>query len=95
MIEYLYDAIRAMAGQEITVNAIVKDAYGTPITENCEMVLHIGDEMIKSVSEYDEVQGMWAFTYPAEATQGLEGRFEYCVMYDGEAMCFKQPIYLK
>lgn len=95
MIEYLYDAIRTMAGQEFTVNAIVTDEHGNQITENCNMMLHIGDEMIESASKYDEVQSMWAFTYPAEATQGLEGRFEYCVMHNGEPMCFKQPIYFK
>lgn len=95
MIEYLYDVIRAVAGQEIVVNATVKDAYGEPITENCDMLIHIGDEMIKSASEYDEVQGMWAFSFPAEATQGLEGRFEYCIQHEGENMCFMTPIYLK
>lgn len=97
MVEYLYDAIRAVAGQEIKVNAFITDENEQVITEGCFFMLHdpSGKELIVSVNgEYLPDNLMWEFTIPAEATKGLKGRYWYCIQYDMNNMCFQQPIYL-
>lgn len=94
MIEYLYDAIRAVAGQEFEVNAVATQADGTLITEDCYLMIHDGDRMIETPGNYDATSGMWSFIVPASSTAGMNGRYEYCVMHNGSNLCFKQPIYL-
>lgn len=94
MIEYLYDAIRAVAGQEFEVNAVAIEEDGTPIQEGCVFMLHDGERMSAIPGSYDATSGMWSFIIPADATAGLNGRYEYCVMANGKNLCFKQPIYL-
>lgn len=95
MVEYLYNAIRAVAGQEIIINAIATNPDETLITANCSLVLHIENgDMIKVDGVFSAESGMWEFTVPAEATQGLAGRHWYCIQHDGSNLCFKEPIYL-
>lgn len=96
MIEYLYDAIKAVAGQEFAVNAWITDEEENVITENCCFALHDKDgNMIAKVDGvYLEDNLMWEFTVPAEVTEGLKGRHWYCIMNANSNMCFKQPIYL-
>lgn len=91
MIEYLYDAIRATAGTDITIAAEVED-NGEAIKEDCTLVLHINDKMLEFNGEYAE--DIWEFTIPAAATSGLNGRYWYCIKRNGTMLCFKQPIYL-
>lgn len=95
MIEYLYDAIRAHAGNDITITAIATDNNGEDITENVSLVLHDKDRKTM-IAEFEgkHVDGEWLFFIPAEITEGLNGRYWYCVTHKGSALCFKQPIYL-
>lgn len=94
MVEYLYNCIRAVAGQEIVINAVATNPDESLITTNCSLVLHIenGDEI--KVDGVCSEHGMWEFTIPAEATAGLTGRHWYCIQHDGSNLCFKEPIYL-
>lgn len=94
MIEYLYDAIRAVAGQEFEVNLVATKEDGTFLEEGCCFMLHVGDRMIETPGNYDAVSGVWSFIIPASATAGMNGRYEYCIMHEGKNLCFKQPIYL-
>lgn len=95
MIEYLYDAIRAHAGNDITIAAVVTDDEGNNITEDCALVLHDKDrETMIAKFEGTYSEGEWLFLIPADITKGLDGRYWYCVMRKGNALCFKQPIYL-
>ena len=91
MIEYIYDAIRASAGNDITIAAQITEDTGDCVTEGCVLVLHIGDEM----REYEGLvnDDMWEFTIPAKDTKGLNGRHWYCLKRNGLMLCFKQPIY--
>lgn len=94
MIEYLYDAIRAVAGQEISVSAVITDDSGAVISEGCKFVLHIGDEMLAFDGIYIPDIQSWQFTIPAETTKGLSGRYSYCIQKDDNNLCFKTPFYL-
>ena len=96
MIEYLYDAIRAAAGNDLVISADITDEFDQPVTENCVLWLHDTDRetMIAEIKgNYSEEEG-WTFTIPAEITKGLKGRYWYCVRHEGTSLCFKQPIYL-
>lgn len=97
MIEYLYDGIRAVAGQDIRVNCYIVDEVEEPITEGCVFVLHDkdGETMIaecEGVFLTDNL--MWEFVIPADATLGKEGRYWYCIQHENENLCFTQPFYL-
>lgn len=92
MVEYLYDAIRAAAGTDITIAAEATDEFGNVITDGCALVLHLdGNKMIFVSGDY--LEGVWNFTIPAETTQDLKGRYWYCVKHYDSQLCFKQPIY--
>jgi hypothetical protein len=94
MVEYLYDAIKAVAGQEIGISARITDDDGV-VAENCRLVLHSDTSDIGSVEGlYLPEDELWAFVIPAEMTNGLKGRYWYCIQHEDINMCFKQPIYL-
>lgn len=96
MTEYLYDAIAAVAGQDITVNAVITDDTGQAITTGCSMVLHDDNgELVEVKGTYVSEDEAWEFTIPADATTGLSGRYWYCMRHNKSNLCFKQPIYLK
>ncbi|MBR5823815.1 MAG: hypothetical protein IKY67_06700 [Paludibacteraceae bacterium] len=97
MVEYLADCVRALAEQDIIINAVITDEEENQVTENCRLVLHEKDreKMILSVEgRYLPENLIWEFVIPASATKGLRGRYWYCVQWAGNAMCFKQPMYL-
>lgn len=96
MIEYLYDAIRAHAGNDITISAIVADDNGENITEDVSLVLHDKDRdtMLAEFQGTFTEEGEWLFLIPAEYTKGKTGRYWYCIKHNGSALCFKQPVYL-
>ena len=94
MIEYLYNAIRATAGEDVVIAANITDDSGTVIIDTeCRMMLHDDLSMIANV-EGAYIDGAWEFVIPADATRGLCGRFWYCICAKDNTLCFKQPIYL-
>lgn len=95
MIEALYDAIRAVAGQPITLNVRADDGQN-PITENCRLVLQDENEVLFIVDgKYTAEVDLWNFQIPAELTKGMNGRYWYCIQHNEENLHFKQPFYLK
>lgn len=95
MVEYLYNAIKAVAAQDIKINAIVTDEKEELITTNCSLVLHNDDsELYTAEGQYIEDSGSWDFIIPGEATVGMKGRYWYCIRHENSNLCFKQPIYL-
>lgn len=95
MVEYLFNAVRAVAGQDITIAARITDDSGTPITDSCGLMFHGDNDLITMVSGvYYTDEQLWQFTIAAEVTEGLQGRYWYCFCENGNNLCFKQPIYL-
>lgn len=90
MIEYLYDAIRATTGSDITIVAVVTEDDET--LEGTCLALHTKEDAMVMI-EGELVDGVYQFTIPAEVTAGLSGRYSYCFMKEGQPLCFKKPIY--
>lgn len=97
MMEVISNAIKAVAGQPIGVSAQIFDENtGESVKEKCTFNIHDNEKMLYSASGlYLEEFELWQFEVPAEATQGLDGRYWYCIQYDGNNLCFKQPLYLE
>lgn len=94
MIEYLYNAIRATAGKDISIAAKITTESGATLTDICSLMLsNDKGELISSVAG-SLVDDAWQFTIPAEITKGLNGRYWYCFCTSDTNLCFKQPIYL-
>ena len=93
MIEYLYDAIRASAGEDITIAAKITDEDGNIETNTCYLMLHTETEMLAHEAGTLK-DGVWEFTIPAATTAGLKGRYWYCISQETNKLCFNQPIYL-
>jgi hypothetical protein len=95
MIEYLYDAIRAVAGQDIEINAKITNDDDMLITENCELVIHFRDGDMKHYpGTYIPELGEWSFTVPGEDTLGIHGKHFYCIQRNNQNLCFKTPLFL-
>lgn len=91
-IEYLYNAIRASAGEEVCVCAEAFDEEGAAITENCSLLIHDDTGTLwRGNGTYAD--DCWSFTIPAEVTENLKGRYWYCIRHNETRLCFKQPIY--
>lgn len=94
MIEYLYNCIRATAGQDVAISAIIEDASGAPVTEHCHIMLFDKDQKLLATFDGNYIEdGLWAFTIPAQDTEGKSGRYWYKICTDVESLCFVQPIY--
>lgn len=94
MIEYLYDCIRATAGQDICICAVITDDAGDPITSGCSLMLHDNEDMLVKINGVYDGEA-WSFDVPAEDTKELKGRYWYCICKDNTNLCFKTPIYFK
>ena len=93
MIEYIQNAIRATAGDDTPVCAIITDADGNAITSGCYFTLFDKDNSILS-----NVDGIfngteWEFKIPKEVTAGLEGRYYYYIRTNDEILNFREFIY--
>ena len=98
LIEYLYNAIRATAGEDITLTARLTDENGENLGEGVpnHISLYNDIERLGSYNGRYIVDGLWEYTIPAEATAELKGRYWYCLCTDDKhtKLNFKQPLYL-
>lgn len=95
MIETIGSTVKAVAGQPIGLSAQIIDEAGDSITENIRLLLHDEEKELFAVNglylaEFD----LWQFEIPANITEGLKGKYWYCIQYDKNNLCFKQPLYL-
>lgn len=95
-LEYIFDIIRATAGEDITVSAEIKNREGAPITEGCYFMLHEkeGEVIYMVEGVYDPNIGVWSFVIPAHITESLQGEYSYCIGWEGSSLCFRKPFYL-
>lgn len=94
MIEYLYNAVRATAGEDITITAKITNEAGDLVNDNCHLNFYSDKELIVTV-EGSIMEELYQFTIPAEITTNLTGRYWYCICNDKHTkLNFKQPIYL-
>ena len=83
MVEYLYNTIMAVAGQDITIYALITDDDEQVITTGCSLVLYNDEEELVSVDGiYLPESLQWEFTIPANATSGRDGRYWYSVQHN-------------
>lgn len=94
MIEYLFNAIRARAGEDIVITAKLTNEDGETITEPSILTLSTEDKKIISQVNGELLEDTWYFTIPANDTKELNGRYWYCIKANNESLCFRQPIYL-
>lgn len=94
MIEYLYNAVRASANEDIILTAIITDEDGEEITApaNTHIMLYEDNNLIHTATG-SYTMGKWEFVIPKEITKDLSGRYFYCICAEGASLCFKQPIY--
>lgn len=93
MIEYLYNAIRATAGEDITITAEITDDSGECVADGCALMLWDDKELLTSVDGM-LIDDLWSFTIPADKTAGLVGRYWYCICHNHNKLQFKEPLYL-
>lgn len=92
MIEYLYNTIRATAGDVMPITALITDDEGNDITEACHFMLFDLNDKLVVTTDGEYINGEWVFNVP---TTGLDkGKYWYCICYHEEKLCFKQRLYL-
>lgn len=95
MIEYLYNAVRAATGQDICICADIFNDEGIVVSA-CQLNFFSPEkELIASFDgTFNDETNEWSFIIPAETTQGLTGRYFYCISHNGQSLCFREPLYL-
>ena len=88
MVEYLYDVVKAISGEDINICAEITDAEGTDITSGCSLLFI--DKEFNTIAEYKGIyaDGAWTFTIPAETTNGMEGRYWYRIKYKDNSLIY-------
>lgn len=96
MIEYISNAIRATAGSYIEIAARIADDYGAPVTTNVHFMLfdEAANHIVTVDGNYNSVDDIWSFGLDGSITDGLVGRYWYCICAEAEPLCFKLPFYL-
>lgn len=94
MVEYLYDYIKAISGEDINICAEITDAAGADITSGCSLLFI--DKEFNTIAEYKGIyaDGEWTFTIPAAVTTDMEGRYWYRIKFHDGSLCFAAPIYI-
>lgn len=94
MTEFLYDAIKAVSGEDINIGAQITDVDGNNITSGCSLLFIDKDFTIISECEGTYADGAWSFTIPAAITKGMDGRYWYRIKFKDTSMSFAAPIYM-
>lgn len=93
MVEYLHDLIRASAGEDLYILARATDAYGEPIA-GCSFSVFKDKEKLFTVAGKAAEDNIWQFYIPAKTTDGLYGKYQYCICDDlDSSLCFKEAIH--
>ena len=94
MIEYIHNAIRATAGDDTPIAAIIRDEVGAIITENCHLQFLDGKKQLIANIDGAFDGDQWQFVIPSALTEGLKGRHYYCIVCDDVILNFRESLYL-
>ena len=94
MVEYIYDVVKASAGEDIFICAEITDSEGKDIETGCSLVFIDKDFSIINTYTGTYANGEWTFNIPAEATKDMEGRYWYRIKFHDGSLCFTTPIYI-
>lgn len=94
MIELLYNAVRAVGGEDINIIAYITDADGKDITSGCSLSFFDKNQQFLGEFRGRFTNDAWVFTIPADSTQGKLGRYWYRISYKGASLGFAAPIYI-
>lgn len=91
MVEYLYDAVKATAGEVIAVSTRITDDEGNVNSSGCVIEVYKDDTQISTTP--GELSGEeYSFNIPAIIETG---RYFYLIKdLEGNSFEFKQPLYL-
>lgn len=91
MIEYLHNAIRATAGEDAKILALIAGFDGVAIDSGCHFMIYDDDDNLVAMADgVVNEENLWEFHVP---TAELKGSYWYCICHEHERLCFKQPIY--
>ena len=93
MVEYIFNAIKATAGEDITIAAEITDPDGEMLVAGCRLKLSTDDVEIAIVDGYFS-EDSWVFIVPAIFTERLKGRCWYTILYGDVSISHPEPIYL-
>lgn len=94
MIEYLYDCIKGISGEDIDVVAEITDADGKDIESGCSLLLIDKDYTILHIYDGVYADGAWTFTIPADITYYMDGRYWYRIKFKDDSLSFAAPLYI-
>lgn len=94
MVEYLYDCVKAVAGEDINILAEITDADGKDITSGCSLLFIDKDYAIIGDYAGTYSDGAWMFTIPAAVTTDMDGCYWYRIKFKDNSMSFAAPIYI-
>lgn len=94
MVELLYNAVRAVGGEDINIIADITDADGKDITSGCSLSFYDKNQELLGEFQGRFTNDAWVFTIPADITQGKLGRYWYRISYNGASLSFAEPIYI-
>lgn len=94
MVEYIHDIIICDGGVDNNIHAIITDDEENFITQDCAFMLHDKDGALLSMIDGVCTDNTWTFTIPAKETDGLKGRYWYCIKNAGGTLCFMKPFYI-
>lgn len=94
MIEYLYDAVKGIAGENIIICAEITDSEGKYIETGCSLVFI--DKDFTTINTYagTYADGAWTFVIPADVTYYMDGRYWYRIKFADNNLSFAAPIYI-
>lgn len=96
MVEYLYDAVRGISGENIEIVAEITDTDGKNIESGCSLLVIDKDNTPLLNKNIDGIylNETWTFTIPADITYYMDGRYWYRIQCKGESLSFDAPLYV-
>lgn len=92
MIEYVGNAIRATAGEDVCISAKITDNAGEIVDIHSHLMIYDDLALLATIDGVFDGE-VWSYSLAADTTRGLQGRYWYCICVANESLCFKQPIY--